>query len=95
MSDQLCNNIKNQVTEFNLNFDELRKDKASIMREKDRRNKDLLEELKSRMTREQVRANDLASMKGSSSWLNTIPLKSERFALNEREFLDAVNMRYK
>lgn len=47
------------------------------------------------MNREQLRANDLATMKGSSSWLTTLPLRAEKFILNKREFFDAINLRYR
>ena len=37
---------------------------------------------------EKLRANDLSRMKGASSWLTILPLKSENFVLNRREFYD-------
>ena len=46
------------------------------------------------MSPEQLRANDLAKMKGALSWLTTLPLKSEKFNLNKREFYDAFSLRY-
>ncbi|CAH3041026.1 unnamed protein product [Porites evermanni] len=47
------------------------------------------------MIPEQLRANDLAKMRGASSWLTTLPLKSENFGLNKREFYDAPSLRYR
>ena len=47
------------------------------------------------MDREQLRANDLAQMKGASAWLNALPLKHEGYVLNKREFFDAVSIRYR
>ena len=47
------------------------------------------------MSKEEIRANDLACMKGPSSWLTTMPLKSENFYLNKREFYDPVSLRYR
>ena len=35
-----------------------------------------------------VRANEILSMKGASAWLTTLPLQSEKFALNKREFFE-------
>ena len=55
----------------------------------------LLQHLREKMTKEEIRANDLACMKGASSWLTTIPLKSENFCLNKREFHDAICLRYR
>ena len=37
----------------------------------------------------------LATMKGGSSWLTTLPLKSENFNLNKREFYDVLSLRYR
>ena len=47
------------------------------------------------MSREQIRANDLAQLKGASAWLTTLPLKSEGYVLNKREFFDALALRYR
>ena len=40
------------------------------------------------------RALDLASDKGASSWLTTLPLEQHGFSLNKREFRDALCLRY-
>ena len=50
--------------------------------------------LRSRMTKEQLRGNDVAQMKGASSWLTSLPLKDEGYVLNKREFFDSLYMRY-
>ena len=34
-------------------------------------------------------------MKGASNWLTSLPLKMENYALNKREFRDAIRMRYR
>ena len=47
------------------------------------------------MTPEQKRANDVATMKGASSWLSYMPLKTENFVLNKREFHNAIRLRYR
>ena len=47
------------------------------------------------MSKEEIRANDVAQMKGGSSWLNALPLKDEGYTLNKREFFDAVALRYR
>ena len=62
---------------------EIRRD---IIKNREQKNKETLENVRSVMTREQCRVNDLAQMKGSSSWLTTLPLESEYFTLNKREF---------
>ena len=40
------------------------------------------------------RSLDLASEKGSSIWLNTLPIKKLGYALNKQEFQDAIALRY-
>ena len=57
--------------------------------------KEKLDTLRINMSREQIRANDLAQMKGASAWLTSLPLKDEGFSLNKREFFDAVYLRYR
>ena len=47
------------------------------------------------MSRELIRVNDLAQMKGASAWLNALPLKDEGYTLNKREFFDAIALRYR
>ena len=42
----------------------------------------------------QKRANEINQMKGSSSWLTSLPLADEKFVLNKREFYDAISIRY-
>ena len=58
-------------------------------------NNTTLQQLREKMIPEQLRANDLAKMRGASSWLTTLPLKSENFDLNKREFYDAPSLRYR
>ena len=71
---------------------EIRRD---IVKNREQKNKETLANVRSVMTQEQCRANDLARMKGSSSWLTTLPLESEYFTLNKREFFDALALRYR
>ena len=54
-----------------------------------------LERLRTTMTEEQLRANDLSQLKGASAWLTSLPLKDEGFVLNKREFFDALAIRYR
>ena len=69
--------------------------KTEISKQKRKCYDDNLKEIHQRMTNEQLRGNELARMKGASSWLSALPLKSEHFSLNKREFYDAVRMRYR
>ena len=47
------------------------------------------------MTKEELRANDVAQLKGASAWLNALPLEEEGYTLNKREFFDAIQLRYR
>ena len=44
----------------------------------------VLQQLREKMNPEKLRANDLSRIKGASSWLTMLPLKSENFLLNKR-----------
>ena len=66
----------------------------AIRKERDELNKLCLDSLRERMSKEKLRGNDLAQMKGGSSWLTALPLKEEGFVLNKREFYDALAIRY-
>ena len=41
-----------------------------------------------------LRAVDLATQKGASSWLSVLPIRDMNFDLSKREFRDAVKLRY-
>ena len=60
-----------------------------------KREETLLEDLRTRMSKSQIRGNDVAQMKGASAWLTSLPLKREGYVLNKREFFDAVALRYR
>ncbi len=47
------------------------------------------------MTEEQIRANDIAQLKGSSIWLTALLLVEEGYVLSKREFFDAIYLRYR
>ena len=63
-------------------------------KEKDDGLREELEEMKAMLPDKTKRAVDLACEKGASNWLTVIPLKDMDFALNKREFRDAVRLRY-
>lgn len=46
------------------------------------------------LTPNTLKAVELASEKGASSWLNVIPVKELAYDLNKREFRDAIKLRY-
>ena len=68
---------------------------SAIRNERNNQNKQILDELRGLMTQEQIRANDLTQLQGSSAWLTALPLKEEGYVLNKREFFDAIYLRYR
>ena len=58
-------------------------------------NNTILQQLREKMSSEALKANDLAEIKGAVIGLTTLPLKSENFDLNKREFYDALSLRYR
>ena len=54
----------------------------------------VLEHLRSRMTIEQKRTNEITQESGASNWLTTLPLEEKGYSLSKREFWDAVHLRY-
>ena len=54
----------------------------------------IVDNLKQIVPRKTQRALDLAQEKGSSLWLTVLPLQELGFNLNEREFRDAIKLRY-
>ena len=56
--------------------------------------KECEETVKNSLSSRSLRAAELASEKGASSWLTVIPIKDQGYDLNKREFRDAVKMRY-
>ena len=68
--------------------------KASIRVERRNQLKRVASELKNRLPRHLCRAAELASEKGSSNWLTTLPLEAHGFALHKGAFRDALCLRY-
>ena len=52
------------------------------------------EVVKSSLSPRSLRAAELASEKGASSWLTVILIQDQGYDLNKREFKDAIKMRY-
>ena len=56
--------------------------------------KEKLDEVKCSVSGKTLRAVDLATQKGASSWLTVLPIRDMNFNLNKSEFRDAVKLRY-
>ena len=91
---QLVRNTKCQESTAALDKELLKQTKKSIVKAREERNTTILQQLHGRMNIEQLRANELNTMRGASSWLTTVSIQSENFNLNKREFFDALSLRY-
>ena len=66
---------------------EIRQAKNQYLKEK-------LDQVNSSISGKTLRALDLATQKGASSWLTVLPIRDMNFDLNKSEFRDAVKLRY-
>ena len=57
---------------------------------KNRYLKEKLDQVKGSVSGKTLRAVDLATQKGASSWLTVLPIRDMNFDLNKSEFRDAV-----
>ena len=92
---QLTAKIKDQITTYDIDLEREKEIESMIKKGRKEYEEKLIGELRQKMNREQIRANDLAQMKGASAWLNALPLKDEGYTLNKREFFDALALRYR
>jgi hypothetical protein len=92
---QLVINIKNQDSTSPVDREQYKISRKNIINAREERNNRILEQVRVKMDPEKLRASDLSRMKGASRWLTILPLKSEKFVLNKREFYDALSLRYR
>ena len=92
---QLKERILAQDGHYSINPQITKEVDAAIKVEREERLQKTLKDLRKNMSKEEIRANDIAQMKGASAWLTALPLQGEGFVLNKREFFDAVAMRYR
>ena len=58
--------------------------KNHIVKKRLEEHQKVLDDLREKMSNDQLRANELSQQKGASSWLGCLPLKREGFSLNTR-----------
>lgn len=94
-TEKLTSAICEQQRDLPLNFTEESKSSRSKIRS-NRRNQqsEILEELRSRMSPEERRTNDINQETGASIWLSTLPIEQKGFFLTKREFWDSIHLRY-
>ena len=92
---ELRTKILTQEDELLIDKIRAREIETEIRKTRDEFEKKQLEEIRKRMNKEQLRANDVAQMKGASAWLTALPLKAENYTLTKREFFDGLMGRYR
>ena len=92
MTEHLSGKIVNQVVQ--LEVTDSKQQRNRIKAEKRKQQSLLLEQLRCNMDDVQKRLNDLATEKGASSWLTTLPIKEEGYLLNKQLFWDLIRIRY-
>ena len=85
----MVDKIKNQKDGTSANLKN-----SSNQQEKFKTSIEFYDNLRSKMTPAQLKANDIATSDGASIWLSFLALKHESFSLTKREFSDAVLLRY-
>ena len=94
VTDQLTQAIFNQNTKLNINIEERELAIKRIKDLKEQRYKVNIETLQSKLPEKLWKLVLLASEKGASSWLTSLPLSEYGFRLSKEEFVDAICLRY-
>ncbi len=94
-TEQLTERIRVQNEKYDIDRVQQKEVELLIQKERKERFEKVLKYVRQSMTKEELRANDIAQMKGASSWLNALPLIDEGYYLSKREFFDAIHLRYR
>jgi hypothetical protein len=86
--------ILNEHTEYREDSQRLKEIKEQIRKTRKEFFKCKRDEVVSELSLDQKLQLDLASEKGASSWLTTLPVKEFGYVLNKQEFNDALALRY-
>ena len=97
ISNELTKELQSKILHQNLHVDQQNIESNTLKKWKTIKGnqvKETLKVLRSKMIPTKLKANEIAQCEGASSWLTTLPLKEEGFALSKREFIDALYLRY-
>ena len=94
MNSALIQAIYSQAAAFEIDQTERATKITGIRKRKEDKCQVLLERLKEELLAGKFRQLQLASEKGASMWLTSLPLKEYGFRLNKQQFIDAICMRY-
>ena len=86
--------IRNQEQNLdNYDKENIKVEIARAKAEKENRLRSEFEEIKNTVNEDLRRSLDLATEKGSGSWLTALPIQTLGFSLNKREFRDGISLR--
>ena len=86
--------ITRQERTYNIEKETLMNIKHKIKLQRQICNQQKLVNIRSKLTTQQCRLNDINIEQGASTWLSTLPTEDEGYMLNKQEFWDLVNIRY-
>ena len=92
ITESLKQNIKSQNPIYNVSDQKTKK--ANIKAKRCSNQLKLLNELKQKMSAQQLRLNELACEKHASQWITTLPIKEEGYVLTKQQFWDLIRLRY-
>ena len=84
---------QNEISSLDSDIPSKKSARTAIKQQLNHKQKQVLDEIRSKMSIEQKLANDISQLKGSSSCLKSLPLAQEGYDLNKREFFDAIAIR--
>ena len=86
--------ITRQERTYNIEKESLNNIKHKIKLERQKRNQQKLVNIRSKLTTQQCRLNDINIEQRASTWLTTLSIEDEGYMLNKQEFWDLLNIRY-
>ena len=90
----LRNLVKDQNTQFSIDHVGVTNIKPTIKTKREIRYKEILEDLRGKMSLKEKRLNDVTQEQGASNWLTTYPLTEYEFDLNKQQFWDSIRIQY-
>ena len=94
LTKQMSSLLYEQSTAYKINITENNSIKTNIKKQREVNYENKINDLRTRITPQQLKTNNINREKGVSSWLTTLPLEKYGFTLSKREFWDAINIRY-
>ena len=86
--------MKDQNTQYSIDQVGITNIKSTIKTQREVRYKEILEDLRSKMSLKQKKLNDITQEQGPSNWLTTYPLIEYGFDPNKQHFWDSIRIRY-